>query len=101
LPRPRNSLLTLEHKVDAVVLGSSSLAQEIAAYDLEKVISAENDQLAEYHSRCLRAALEQVIRSASPQFVIMSHTYLARDFRAEGCGSVWQRFDWRLYSHER
>ena len=70
----------LSQKVSAVVLGSSSLAQEIAAYDLEKVISAENDQLADYTPDAYAAALERVIRSASPQFVIMSHTYLARDF---------------------
>ncbi|HEU5238516.1 MAG TPA: electron transfer flavoprotein subunit alpha/FixB family protein [Pyrinomonadaceae bacterium] len=67
-------------KVSAVVLGSSSLAQEIAAYDLEKVISAENDQLADYTPDAYASALEQVIRSANPQYVIMSHTYLARDF---------------------
>jgi electron transfer flavoprotein alpha subunit len=67
-------------KVSAVVLGSSSLAQEIAAYDLEKVISAENDQLADYTPDAYAAALEQVIQSANPQYVIMSHTYLARDF---------------------
>jgi electron transfer flavoprotein alpha subunit len=67
-------------KVSAVVLGSSSVAQEIAAYDLEKVISAENDQLADYTPDAYAAALEQVIQSANPQYVIMSHTYLARDF---------------------
>ena len=67
-------------KVSAVVLGSSSLAQEIATYDLEKVISAENEQLTDYTPDAYAAALEQVIRSANPQYVIMSHTYLARDF---------------------
>jgi len=69
-----------EQKVSAVVLGSSSLAQEIAAYDLEKVISAENDRLTDYTPDAYAAALEQVIRAANPQYVIMSHTYLARDF---------------------
>lgn len=67
-------------KASAVVLGSASLAQEIAAYDLEKVISAENDQLTEYTPDAYAAALEQVIRAANPEYVIMSHTYLARDF---------------------
>ena len=67
-------------KASAVVLGAPSLAQEIAAYDLEKVISAENDQLADYTPDAYAAALEQVVRNANPQFVIMSHTYLARDF---------------------
>lgn len=67
-------------KVSAVVLGSSSLAQEIAAYDLEKVISAESNQLAEYTPDAYAAALEQVVRATNPEYVIMSHTYLARDF---------------------
>src|SRR5215510_1463197 len=66
--------------VSAVVFGSSSLAQEITAYEVEKVISAENDQLADYTPDAYAAALEQVIRAANPQYVIMSHTYLARDF---------------------
>src|SRR5215510_3071147 len=66
--------------VSAVVFGSSSLAQEITAYEVEKVISAENDQLADYTPDAYAAALEQVIRAANPQFVIMSHNYEARDF---------------------
>jgi electron transfer flavoprotein alpha subunit len=67
-------------KPSAIVFGSSALAQEIASYDLEQVISAENDQLAEYTPDAYAAALEQVIRNADPQYVIMSHTYQARDF---------------------
>ena len=41
-------------KVSAVVLGSAALASEIAGYDLEKVISVENDQARRLHARCLR-----------------------------------------------
>src|SRR5690348_13894355 len=67
-------------KASAVVLGSPSLAQEIAVYDLEKVISADDAKLAEYTPDAYAAALEQVVRGADPEFVIMSHTYLARDF---------------------
>jgi electron transfer flavoprotein alpha subunit len=67
-------------KISAVVLGSSSLAQEIAAYDVEKVISAQHDQLADYTPDAYAAALEQVVRGVNPEYVIMSHTYLARDF---------------------
>ena len=67
-------------KVSAVVLGSSSLAAEIAPYDLEKVISAEHAQLADYTPDAYASALEQVVRAVDPQYVIMSHTYLARDF---------------------
>src|SRR5438874_2078793 len=67
-------------KVSAVVLGAPALAQEIAAYDLEKVISADHTRLAEYTPDTYAEALEQVVRAADPQYVIMSHTYLARDF---------------------
>jgi electron transfer flavoprotein alpha subunit len=67
-------------KASAVVLGAPSLAPEIAAYDLEKVLNVEHAQLAEYTPDAYAAALEQVIRAINPQFVIMSHTYLARDF---------------------
>ena len=67
-------------KVSAVVLGAPALAQEIAAYDLEKVISADHARLAEYTPDTYADALEQVVRAADPQYVIMSHTYLARDF---------------------
>jgi len=61
-------------------LGASSLATEIAAYDLEKVLNVGHAQLADYTPDAYAAALEQVIRAVSPQYVIMSHTYLARDF---------------------
>src|SRR5216110_479931 len=70
----------LGQKVSAVVLGSSTLSQEIAAYDLEKVISAENDKLADYTPDAYASGMEQVVRSANLQYVIMSHTYQARDF---------------------
>lgn len=64
----------------AVVLGSSSLANEITVYDLEKVISAENEKLTDYTPDAYADALEKVIRATNPSYVIMSHTYLARDF---------------------
>jgi electron transfer flavoprotein alpha subunit len=70
----------LGQKASAVVLGSSSLASEIASYDLEKVISVDDAKLAEYTPDAYAAALEQVVRSVDPAYVIMSHTYLARDF---------------------
>lgn len=67
-------------KVSAVVLGAPALAQEIAAYDLEKVINADHARLTDYTPDAYAEALEQVVRSSDPQYVIMSHTYLARDF---------------------
>jgi electron transfer flavoprotein alpha subunit len=69
-------------KPAAVVLGSGaeSLAQDIAAYDLAKVINVNSSQLAEYTPDAYAAAMEQVVRASDPQYVIMSHTYLVRDF---------------------
>jgi electron transfer flavoprotein alpha subunit len=68
--------------ITAVVLGSGaqSLAQEIAGYELAKVISVDNPQLADYTPDAYATAMEQVVRAADPQYVLMSHTYLVRDF---------------------
>jgi electron transfer flavoprotein alpha subunit len=72
----------LQQPVNAVVLGDdvSSLAQEIAAYDLGKVFHAQNAALAEYTPDGYADAMEQVIRQTDPQLVVMPHTYLVRDY---------------------
>jgi len=69
-------------KPSAVVLGSGvqERAQEIAAYDLEQIINVDSAQLAEYTPDAYAAAMEQVVRSADPDYVVLSHTYLVRDF---------------------
>ena len=67
-------------KCTAVVLGAPSLAQDIAAYDLEKIISVDHPQLSEYTPDAYAGAMEQVVRATEPQYVIMAHTYLVRDF---------------------
>jgi len=68
--------------ITAVVLGSGaqSLVQDIAGYDLAKVIYVDHPQLAAYTPDAYAAAMEQVVRAADPQYVVMSHTYLVRDF---------------------
>ena len=68
--------------VTAVVLGSGaqSLAHDIAGYDLAKVVYVDHPQLAEYTPDAYAAAMEQAVRAADPQYVVMSHTYLVRDF---------------------
>lgn len=68
--------------VSAVIpcTGECPLVQEIAGYDLEKVIVAKSDKLSTYTPDAYADAWEQVIKSASPQYVIMSHTYQVRDF---------------------
>jgi len=57
-----------------------ALAQEIAGYDLEKVIVAKSDKLGIYTPDAYADAWEQVIAATSPQYVVMSHTYQVRDF---------------------
>lgn len=72
----------LGQPANAVVLGSGAqpLAQDIAAYELGKVIHVDNAQLSEYTPDTYAAAMEQVVRAVAPQYVIMAHTYLVRDF---------------------
>ncbi len=68
--------------ISAVVLGSGvqSLAQDISGYELAKVIYVDNPQLADYTPDAYASAMEQAVRAADPQYVLMSHTYLVRDF---------------------
>ena len=67
--------------VTAVVLGTDAgLAQEVAAYGLSRVISAENPKLSEYTPDAYADAMERVVRQTSPRYVIMPHTYLVRDY---------------------
>lgn len=72
----------LQEAVTAVVLGSgaSNLAQEVASYEVSRVIYAENEKLADYTPDAYTDAMERVIRQLDPQYVIMPHTYLVRDF---------------------
>jgi electron transfer flavoprotein alpha subunit len=56
------------------------LAQEIAAYDLEKVIVAKSDHLGIYTPDAYADAWTQIIKQTNPQYVIMAHTYQVRDF---------------------
>lgn len=68
--------------VTAVVLGSEvgNLAQEVAAYDIGKVVYAENEKLREYTPDGYTGAMERVVRQLDPQYVLMPHTYLVRDY---------------------
>lgn len=69
-------------KASAVIpcTGECPLVQEIAGYDLEKVIVAKNDRLGRYTPDAYADAWEQVIRATNPQYIVMSHTYQVRDF---------------------
>jgi len=69
-------------KVCAVIPcnGDCPLTQEIAGYDLEKVIVAKSDKLGMYTPDAYADAWEQVIKATKPQYVVMAHTYQVRDF---------------------
>ena len=71
---------SLGQSVSAIVLGTDAArAQEVAGYKLDKVVSVEHAQLADYTPDGYADALEQAIKTLAPQFVVMPHTYLVRD----------------------
>src|SRR5688572_15982944 len=72
----------LQQSITAVVLGAgqNNLAPEIAAYDVAKVVYADNEKLASYTPDGYTDAMEHVVRQLDPQYVILPHTYLVRDF---------------------
>ena len=72
----------LGQAITAVMLGSGQtvLAQEIASFDLGKVVYADNEKLADYTPDGYTDALERVVRELDPLYVILPHTYLVRDF---------------------
>lgn len=57
-----------------------ALAQEIAQYDLEKVIVAKNEKLNIYTPDGYADAWEEVIKATNPSYIVMAHTYQVRDF---------------------
>jgi electron transfer flavoprotein alpha subunit len=72
----------LQQTISAVLLGGDvgALAQEIANYDLSKVVTATNATLADYTPDGYTDAMEQVVKQLDPQLVVMPHTYLVRDY---------------------
>jgi electron transfer flavoprotein alpha subunit len=72
----------LQQPVSAVVLGAdiAGLTAEIAAFGLEKVVYARNPKLADYTPDAYADAMERVVRQVDPSLVLMTHTYLVRDF---------------------
>lgn len=72
----------LQQPVSAVILGAdvSALAQDIAAYELARVVTATNAALASYTPDGYTAAMESVVKQNDPQLVVMPHTYLVRDY---------------------
>ncbi|HEX8746256.1 MAG TPA: electron transfer flavoprotein subunit alpha/FixB family protein [Pyrinomonadaceae bacterium] len=72
----------LGQEVSAVLLGSGvqAIAQDVAGYALSKVTYAENEKLKDYTPDGYADAMERVVRALDPQYIVMPHTYLVRDF---------------------
>jgi electron transfer flavoprotein alpha subunit len=72
----------LNLKISAVIPCDKdcALAQEIAQYNLEKVIVAKNEKLNIYTPDGYADAWEAVIKKENPKYVVMAHTYQVRDF---------------------
>ena len=70
----------LQQAVTLVVPGSEAVAQDVAVFDVVKVIHASNEKLGEYTPDAYADALEQVVKQVDPSFVFMTHTYQVRDF---------------------
>lgn len=69
--------------VTAVICAASGvdeLAGQIASYDIEKVIVAQNDKLNTYTPDGYADAMTQIVKTVGPQYIILSHTYQVRDF---------------------
>lgn len=68
--------------VSAAVLGAKteSLAAEAAGQGVASVIRVEHPLLAQYTADGFTAALEQLIRAHSPDFVVSPHSYQVRDY---------------------
>lgn len=73
---------TLGVPVSAVVLGSdaSSLATDATRFGVDRVFCLEHELLSQYTPDGYTSALEQLIRSQSPDAVVFPHTYQVRDY---------------------
>jgi electron transfer flavoprotein alpha subunit len=68
--------------VTAVLLGedTSTLAVEVAAHPVAKVVRAEHALLAQYTPDAFTLALQQLIEKEGPTHVVLPHTYQVRDY---------------------
>ena len=67
--------------IKVVVLGSpGGVPQEIAGGGVAEVLVGDQPALAMYSPDAFTMALQGIIESAAPQFVLLPHTYQTRDF---------------------
>lgn len=72
----------INQPITLIVLGAGfqDLAKQIAAYNCDKVIYADNEMLAEYTPDAYTDAMEQIVKTVNPFLVMFPHTYMVRDF---------------------
>jgi electron transfer flavoprotein alpha subunit len=68
--------------------GISALAADLAAYQLDEVLTVEHDLLEKYTPDAYALALRQVIESTKPGLVLFPHTYQVRDFAPKLAASL-------------
>jgi electron transfer flavoprotein alpha subunit len=68
--------------INVLVLGASvgDVARELAHADVAQVLTGEHESLGQYTPDAFTMALKGVIERTKPSFVLMAHTYQARDF---------------------
>lgn len=68
--------------VSGLVIGKgvASLADELAAKNVQEVLLVEHNRLEAYTADAYCIALSQVIQAAHPDLVLLPHTYQVRDF---------------------
>jgi electron transfer flavoprotein alpha subunit len=69
-------------RVSAVILGADTetLASEIATRPVAQVIRVDHPLLAQYTPDGFTLALDQLIQSEAPAYVVLPHTYQVRDY---------------------
>ena len=72
--------LKLAAVIPADAQHGASVANQVAGFDLERVIVAASDKLSNYTPDGYTNALEQIIKANNPQFIVAAHTYQVRDF---------------------
>ena len=59
---------------------ADNLKNQASKYECDSIMIAEHDLIKEYTSDGFSKALSDVIQDKKPQFTIMGHSYMARDF---------------------
>jgi len=72
----------LAEPITVLVVGSgvSAVASELAAAQVQEVVTIDNPALEPYTPDGFTAALEQAIQTLKPSLVLLPHTYQTRDF---------------------